>query len=75
MRLDLCPSIYFRAQRRGKSKSLLQDMHAWLLRERETLSRSSDVLKPMNYMLRRWDDFAHFLYDGKICFTNALSAH
>ncbi|WP_439360282.1 IS66 family transposase [Bradyrhizobium sp. DASA03007] len=24
----------------------------------------------MNYMLRRWDDFARFLDDGKICLTN-----
>jgi len=29
----------------------------------------------MNYMPRRWDDFARFLDDGKICLTNALSAH
>src|SRR5438067_13725594 len=38
--------------------------------ERETLSRSSEVLKPINYMLRRWDDFARFLDDGRICLTN-----
>ena len=42
------------AVRQEKSKPLLDDMHAWLLRERETLSRSSEVLKPINYMLRRW---------------------
>ena len=59
-----------RAVRQEKSKPLLDDMHAWLLRERETLSRSSEVLKPMNYMLRRWDDFARFLDDGRICLTN-----
>ncbi|MCP1846061.1 hypothetical protein J2R78_009095 [Bradyrhizobium sp. USDA 4538] len=47
--------------RQEQSKPLLDDMHAWLLRERETLSRSSEVLKPINYMLRRWDDFARFL--------------
>jgi hypothetical protein len=29
-------------------------MQAWLLRELETLSRSDEVLKPINYMLRRW---------------------
>lgn len=46
------------------------DMHAWLLRERETLSRSSEVLKPMNCMLRRWADFARFLDDGRICLSN-----
>ena len=59
-----------RAVRQEKSKPLLDDMHAWLLRERETLSRSSEVLKPMNYMLRRWDDFARFLDDGRICLSN-----
>jgi len=59
-----------RAVRQEKSKPLLDDMHAWLLRERETLSHSSEVLKPINYMLRRWDGFARFLDDGRICLTN-----
>lgn len=59
-----------RAVRQEKSKPLLEDMHAWLLRDRETLSRSSEVLKPINYMLRRWDHFARFLDDGRICLTN-----
>ncbi|MCC8950528.1 IS66 family transposase [Bradyrhizobium sp. Arg62] len=58
-----------RAVRQENSKPLLEDMHAWLLRERETLSRSSEVLKPINYMLRRWDGFARFLDDGTICLT------
>ena len=44
-----------RTVRQEKSKPLLEDMHAWLLRERETLSRASEVLKPINYMLRRWE--------------------
>jgi len=35
-----------RAVRQEKSKPLLEDMHAWLLRQRETLSRSSEVPKP-----------------------------
>lgn len=59
-----------RAVRQEKSKPLLDDMLAWLLRERETLSRSAEVLKPMNYMLRRWADFARFLDDGRICLSN-----
>ena len=59
-----------RAVRQEKSKPLLDDMHAWLLLTRETLSRSAEVLKPMNYMLRRWSDFARFLDDGRICLTN-----
>lgn len=58
------------AVRQEKSKPLLDDMQAWLLRERETLSRSAEVLKPINYMLRRWGDFAHFLDDGRIRLSN-----
>ncbi len=58
------------AVRQEKSKPLLDDMHAWLLRERDTLSRSAEVLKPINYMLRRWADFARFLDDGRICLSN-----
>ncbi|MER9026579.1 IS66 family transposase [Mesorhizobium sp. M0815] len=58
------------AVRQEKSKPLLDDMHAWLLRERDTLSRSSEVLKPINYMLRRWADFARFIDDGRICLSN-----
>lgn len=59
-----------RAVRQERSKPLLDDMHAWLLRERETFSRSAEVLKPMNYMLKRWDAFVRFLDDGRICLTN-----
>lgn len=59
-----------RAVRQERSKPLLDDMRTWLLRERETLSRSSEVLKPMNYMLRRWADFVRFLDDGRICLSN-----
>lgn len=59
-----------RAVRQERSKPLLDDMHVWLLRERESLSRSAEVLKPMNYMLKRWDDFVRFLDDGRICLTN-----
>lgn len=65
-----CSAEERRAVRQEKSKPLLDDLRAWLLRERETLSRSAEVLQPMNYMLRRWDDFARFLDDGRICLTN-----
>jgi transposase len=59
-----------RAVRQERSKPIFDDMHAWLLRERETLSRSAEVLKPINYMLKRWTDFARFLDDGRICLSN-----
>ena len=38
--------------------------------ERARLSRHTSVAKAMDYMLRRWDGFARFLDDGRICLTN-----
>ncbi|MDW5317618.1 IS66 family transposase [Rhizobium sp. PL01] len=58
------------AVRQEKSKPLFDDMHEWLKRERATLSKSSEVIGPIDYMLKRWDGFARFLDDGRICLTN-----
>ena len=58
------------AVRQEKSKPLFDDMHAWLKRERAALSKSSDLIKAMDYMLKRWDGFARFLEDGRVCLTN-----
>lgn len=58
------------AVRQEKSKPLFDDMHAWLKRERATLSRSSDVIGAIDYMLKRWEGFARFLEDGRVCLTN-----
>ena len=33
-------------------------------------SRSHDIYKAANYMLKRWDAFARFLDDGCICLSN-----
>ena len=56
--------------RQEKSKPLLDDMEAWLRRERGHLSRSSPVIEPINYMLSRWADFSRFVEDGRVCLTN-----
>ena len=42
----------------------------WMQAERRKLSRHSPVAKAMDYMLRRWELFARFLDDGRICLTN-----
>ena len=34
------------------------------------LSRASSVAEPIDCMLRRWDRFARFIDDGRICLTN-----
>jgi transposase len=56
--------------RKKESASILAELEAWLREERSRLSRSAAVVKPIDYMLRRWDGFARFLEDGRICLTN-----
>lgn len=56
--------------RRDKSAPLLATLEAWLHDERARLSRSASVAKPIDYMLKRWDRFARFIDDGRICLTN-----
>ena len=49
---------------------VLSEFEAWLRAQRAKLSRSSNVIKPIDYMLNRWDGFARFVEDGRICLTN-----
>jgi len=58
------------AIRQDSSLPLLMRLEAWLRDERSRLSRSASVVKPIDYMLRRWDRFAHFAGDGRVCLTN-----
>ena len=59
-----------RRARAEQSAPLFADLEAWLRHERSKLSRSAAVAQPIDYMLKRWDGFAHFLYDGRVCLTN-----
>jgi transposase len=56
--------------RRERSAPLVAALEAWLRAQRSRLSRSSSVAEPIDYMLRRWDRFARFIDDGRICLTN-----
>lgn len=56
--------------RQDQSAPLLADLKALLDEERSRLSRSASVAKPIDYLLKRWDRFACFLDDGRICLTN-----
>ena len=53
-----------------QSSPVLAALEAWLREQRSRLSNSSSVAKPIDYMLRRWDRFARFIDDGRICLTN-----
>ena len=65
-----CQAAQRRDMRQEFTAPLVADLHAWMLGERSKLSRTNDVAKAMDYMLRRWAVFARFLDDGRICMTN-----
>ena len=56
--------------RKEQSAGLLSELEGWLRAERTRLSRSASVAQPIDYMLKRWDRFARFIDDGRICLTN-----
>jgi transposase len=56
--------------RKEQSAPLVAALAAWLREQRSRLSNASSVAKPIDYMLRRWDRFARFIDDGRICLTN-----
>ena len=56
--------------RKEQCAPVLAALEAWLREQRARLSNSSSVAKPIDYMLRRWDRFARFIDDGRICLTN-----
>ena len=58
------------AVRRERSAPLVAELEDWMRTERAGLSRHAAVAKAMDYMLKRWDGFARFLDDGRICLTN-----
>jgi transposase len=59
-----------RRVRQELSAPPVAELEAWLRAERSRLSRSASVAGPIDYMLRRWDRFARFVEDGRICLTN-----
>jgi transposase len=56
--------------RREQSAPLVATLEAWLREQRARLSSASAVAGPIDYMLRRWERFARFIDDGRICLTN-----
>ena len=40
------------------------------MRSARQASLASAVIKPIDYLLKRWADFARFTEDGRICLTN-----
>jgi transposase len=58
------------AARQQGSVAVLADLEDWMRTKRARLSRHAPVAKAMDYMLTRWEGFARFTTDGRICLSN-----
>lgn len=61
------------AARQEYSAPLMAELKDWLAGQLAKLSRSHDLAKAINYMLRRWDAFTRFLDDGRVCLSNNVA--
>jgi hypothetical protein len=59
-----------RAVRQDLSRPLVEELEARMRAERPKFSRRNDLAKAMDYMLKRWPAFSHYLDDGRICLSN-----
>jgi transposase len=56
--------------RKERSAPVLISLESWMREKRANLSKHNDIAGAMDYMLKRWDGFARFIDDGRICLTN-----
>ena len=58
------------AVRKISSRPLVDDLQLYMREEAAKLSRGHDLVKAIQYMLKRWHAFTLFLDDGRVCLTN-----
>jgi len=58
------------ATRRSLSRPLVDDLHGFMSAQLVRLSRGHDLVKAINYILKRWPAFTLFLEDGRVCLSN-----
>jgi transposase len=58
------------AVRQRLSAAPVAELEVWMREQRAKLSRSNDIAKAMDYMLKRWASFTRFLHDGRVCLSN-----
>ncbi len=56
--------------RRERSQPLVNNLEAWLGKQRSRVSAKSEIGKAISYSLKRWPALTCFLDDGRICMTN-----
>ncbi len=64
----------FKAPQGAGRTAIVAALQAWLREQRARLLNSPAVARPIDYLLRRWDRFARFIDDGRICLTNNAAA-
>jgi transposase len=65
-----CPAAERLRVRQEQSAPLVAAFESWLRDQRSRLSRSAAVAEPIDYLLKRWPAFTHFLDDGRMCLSN-----
>ncbi|MGA3065135.1 MAG: IS66 family transposase, partial [Methylocystis sp.] len=58
------------AVRRERSRPLVDDLQVYMREQAARLSRGHDLVKAVNYILKRWPAFTLFLEDGRVCLSN-----
>jgi hypothetical protein len=58
------------AVRRAISRPRVDDLMAYMREQPAKLSRGHDLVKAIQYMLKRWPAFTLFLEDGRVCMSN-----
>ena len=58
------------AVRRAESRPLVDDLMTYMREQAARLSRGHDLVKAIQYMLKRWPAFTLFLDDGRVCMSN-----
>jgi transposase len=58
------------AARQHLSRPLVDDLRVYMRQQAAKLSRGHDLVKAVNYMLKRWLAFTLFLDDGRVCLSN-----
>jgi hypothetical protein len=56
--------------RRTLSRPIVEDLRVYMREQAAKLSRTHDLAKAFNYILKRWTSFTRFLEDGRVCLSN-----
>jgi transposase len=56
--------------RQALSRPIVEALHAYLIEKRFEFSKTHDLYKAINYLLKRWPAFTLFLEDGRVCMSN-----